>query len=104
MSDALLQIIKDLFVTANGRLFFIGSVLSGGSGYYVFDKGSDEIMFAYFTMGMGAIMIAGSMVMASYAKAKHESQRIEIMRLDAELREERMKHGEKDKTIYRVDE
>jgi uncharacterized membrane protein YqhA len=104
MNDAVLQILKDLFVTPNGRLFFIGSVLAAGSGYYVFEYESKQLMFAYAALGVGSLMIAGSMAMATFSKYMIEIQKMETRKLDAQLREERMRHGEKDRTIYKVNE
>lgn len=104
MSETALGIVKDLFVTPNGRLFFIGSVLCGGSGYYVFEYNSEQIVFAYVVLGVGSAMIAGSMVMVSIGKYLSSRDKLEIMRLDAELREKRMAHGEQDRTIYKLPE
>lgn len=104
MTDQAVSVLKELLASANGRLFTIGSLLCGGSTYYILDKGSDEIMFAYASLGIGTFMILTSMVMAFFAKYLSSKERMEIRKLDAEIRMERMERGEADRTIYKFED
>ena len=104
MNEGIYQIVRDLFITPNGRLFFIGSILSAGSGYYVFENQTNELVFAYVVLGVGSVFILISMIMASFSAHMKSRERVITMEMDKEIREARMEHGEADKTIYKVDE
>lgn len=106
MKDGIFALLKDLIATVNGqvRLWAVG--LTCYPLYYIYEHGWDmpgnAFLFIVVVFCVGILLGLLSVWMA--VKARSEQGKMEVRRLDAEVREARLRAGEKDRTIYRVDD
>lgn len=83
MSDTvslLTEVIRELVSTPNGQIRLVGAVLCIGPGYSIFAEGMAATNFGYAMIGLGAILIMVSAVMAVIAARFHAEQAVDERR------------------------
>lgn len=66
MNETVAGIIKDLFLTANGRIFTVGAALCLLPGYFTYLNDVEPAIFDFVILGAGFVLVLVSAVMATY--------------------------------------
>jgi len=66
MNDTIASMVKDLIATPNGRIFLVGSIMCIGPAYFTFTNSLEPTAFDYAMLGVGALFVIISAVMATY--------------------------------------